>query len=39
MPEDADEAKVEATFKDGMLHVVIAKSRTTPRKVKEIAIH
>ena len=40
MPDDADESKVDATFKDGMLNVVIGKSKAAePPKAKEIAIH
>ncbi len=39
MPTDADEAKVDATFKDGMLNVVIARSKAKAPKAKEIAVH
>lgn len=40
MPEDADEAKVDATFKDGMLDIVVGKSQTAKAsKAKEISIH
>jgi HSP20 family protein len=39
MPEDADDSKVDATFKDGMLDVVIPKSKATPPKAKQIAVH
>jgi HSP20 family protein len=39
MPADADEAKVDATFKDGMLNVTIAKSKAKAPKAKEIAVH
>jgi len=39
MPDDADETKIEANFKDGMLNVVIGKSKTKQSKAKEIAVH
>lgn len=39
MPDDADGSKVDATFKDGMLNIVIAKWKVKPSSVKEIAIH
>lgn len=39
MPEDADQAKVDATFKDGMLSVVVGKTKAKPSTAKEIAIH
>jgi HSP20 family protein len=39
MPDDADEEKVEASFKDGILHIVIAKAQERARKAKEIAVH
>lgn len=39
MPRDADESKVAASFKDGMLNVVIDKMKATTNKAKEIAIH
>ena len=39
MPEDGDESKVDATFKDGILNIVIAKSKTKTSKAKEIAVH
>ena len=39
MPDDADESKVDASFKDGMLNVVIARSKTKPSKAKQIAVH
>jgi HSP20 family protein len=39
MPTDADESKVDATFKDGVLNVVIGKSKKTAAKAREIAIH
>ncbi|MEZ4226062.1 MAG: Hsp20/alpha crystallin family protein [Polyangiaceae bacterium] len=38
MPSDADEGKVNATFKDGMLTVVIAKSKAA-KNTKEIAVN
>lgn len=39
MPSDADESKVDASFKDGVLNVVIAKSKEKSGKTKEIAVH
>ena len=39
MPEDADEAKVDAVFKDGMLNVSIGKTKAKVAKSKEIAVH
>jgi HSP20 family protein len=39
MPDDADETKVDATFKDGMLNVVIGRSKAKPARMKEIAVH
>lgn len=39
MPADADQGKVDATFKDGMLSVVIGKTKAKPSAAKEIAIH
>jgi len=39
MPEDADEAKVDATFKEGVLEVTVEKSKTKTTKVKQIAVH
>lgn len=38
MPDDADDATVAATFKDGVLEVAIGKSKTTPPKTKEIPV-
>jgi HSP20 family protein len=38
MPDDADESMVEATFEDGMLNVVIGKSKAKASKAKEIAV-
>lgn len=39
MPGDADQAKVDAKFKDGILSVSVARSPGKGRSVKEIAIH
>ncbi len=39
MPDDADESKVEATFKDGILNISIAKTKAKSTTAKEIAIH
>lgn len=39
MPSDADESNVDATFKDGMLNVIIGKSKTKAPKAKEISVH
>jgi HSP20 family protein len=34
LPEDADPAKVEATFRDGILHVTVAKKESSkPRQI------
>lgn len=38
LPPDADEATVNATFKDGILEVTIGKSKTKATKTKEIAV-
>ncbi len=38
IPDDADEAAVAATFKDGILEVTIGKSKNKPPKTKEIAV-
>lgn len=38
LPDDADEAAVSAAFKDGILEVTIAKSKTKSTKTKEIAV-
>lgn len=38
MPGNADESKVDATYKDGMLNVTIGKSNATEQKGKEIEI-
>ncbi len=39
MPSDSDESKVDATFRDGILNVVIAKSHAKASKSREIAVH
>lgn len=39
VPGDADESKVDASFKDGMLSVVIGKSAKKAGKAKEISVH
>lgn len=39
VPDDADESKVEATFKDGMLDVVIGKTESRQSKSREISVH
>jgi len=39
MPDDTDAAKVDATFKDGMLNVVIGKSKAKAPTAKQIAVH
>jgi HSP20 family protein len=39
MPDDADEEKIDAVFKDGMLDVSIAKTKGKTAKSKEIAVH
>lgn len=39
MPDDADESRVEATFKNGMLNVVINKAKAKQAKAKEITVH
>lgn len=38
MPDDADETKVDASFKDGILNVTIAKSKTKAPKAREIPV-
>jgi HSP20 family protein len=38
MPDDADESKVDAKFKDGMLNVTIGKSKAKQSKAKEITV-
>lgn len=39
MPEDVSEGKIDASFKNGMLEVLIPRSKTAARKSKEISIH
>lgn len=39
MPDDADESKVDATFKDGILQVTIGKSKAKAPEARQIAIH
>ncbi|MCB9833764.1 MAG: Hsp20/alpha crystallin family protein [Planctomycetes bacterium] len=39
LPEDCDEGKVDASFKNGMLNVAIAKAKAKTGKIKEIAIN
>ncbi|MBX3249975.1 MAG: Hsp20/alpha crystallin family protein [Myxococcales bacterium] len=39
MPADADEAKVDASFKDGMLNISIAKTKAKQTQGREIAVH
>lgn len=39
MPDDIDEANVDASFKDGMLTVTVGRTATQQAKTKEIAIH
>jgi HSP20 family protein len=39
MPDDADEAKVDANFKDGILEVVIGKSKAKAHAAREISVH
>ena len=39
LPEDIDEARIDATFKDGMLEVVVQKAKGKETKAKEIAVH
>lgn len=38
MPDDSDESKVEAAFKDGMLNVTIAKSKAKVAKSKQVEV-
>jgi HSP20 family protein len=38
LPDDADDASVNATFKDGILEVTVGKSKHKSTKTKEIAI-
>jgi HSP20 family protein len=39
MPEEVDESKIQANFRDGMLNLVLAKSKVKPTQVKEIPIN
>jgi HSP20 family protein len=39
MPSDADESRVDATFKDGVLNVIIGKAGEKVKKTREIAVH
>jgi HSP20 family protein len=39
MPADADDARVDATFRDGMLTLTVAKSKSKATSAKEVAIH
>lgn len=39
MPDDSNDSQVDATFKDGILSVVIGKARAKASKAKEIAVH
>jgi len=39
MPDDASESNVDATFKDGILNVVIEKNKAKTSKAKQIAVH
>lgn len=39
MPEEVDEAKIQATFRDGILDLVVVKTRVMPAKTKEIPIN
>lgn len=38
MPEDADESAVDASYKDGMLKIVIGKSKAKASKAREVSI-
>ena len=38
MPADADESSVQAIFKDGMLNIVIGKSKAKTEKAREIKV-
>jgi HSP20 family molecular chaperone IbpA len=38
MPDDADESKVDAKFKNGVLNITILKSKAKASAAKEIAI-
>lgn len=39
LPDDVDPEQVDASFKDGILNIMIPKSEEKQRKPKEIAIH
>jgi HSP20 family protein len=39
LPDDAEEGKVDATFKDGILTVTIPKMKTKAPSPKQIAVH
>jgi len=39
MPDDADQTQVDASFKDGMLDVMIGKTKARAPKAKEIIVH
>jgi len=39
MPEEVDEAKIQAGFRDGMLNLVLAKSKVKTTQVREIPIN
>ena len=39
MPSDADETKIDAKFKDGMLKIIIPKSEEKQARSKEIAVN
>lgn len=39
LPEDAENARIEANFKDGMLHVIIPKSASKKVPTTEVKIH
>lgn len=39
LPEEVDEARVQANFRDGMLNLVLLKTKTTSVKSKEIPVN
>ena len=39
VPENADDTKVMASFKDGILHVTLPKTKTKQTKAKQIAVN
>lgn len=39
LPEEVDEARVQANFRDGMLNLVLTKTKTTSVKSKEIPVN